>query len=510
MRVKKFEAPTLQEALDSVKRELGPEAIILHTKKNKGGFGLLSKSSVEVTAAVSDRALNRKTTVDKSLPDEKRAKLQSQSAPQQARTYEKFAERNHLDDEILKTSDRVSLTSRSARPTAPQAQTARPQAQVQGPPQARVQARAQTAPASAASTTNRPMTAVRYADIDDDARPSAPSVRRAAQAAAQNLGGSAQPAYSPGGMGVEDEVRQLKRMVSELRAAQEDVSSGSGASLPVISSPALKDALEQLILNGVDKRYAIPLIKKVAFEMGDARLQDSDQVLDQVAIEIMTSSSVMSALSGIEPRTKIADQSGIVSGTPGARVLALVGPTGVGKTTTLAKIASEAILKRSLKVGLINLDTYKVSAFDQLATYAKILNAPFRSAGSVEDLKLAIEDFKNLDLVLVDTAGRSQRDPGALKEMEQLLHTIPNIQTHLVLSATTRDAELYDMANRFSLFRPQGLVFSKLDEATTYGALFNLQQKTKLPLMYFTTGQRVPEDIEESTRERIVSLIMDI
>lgn len=190
--------------------------------------------------------------------------------------------------------------------------------------------------------------------------------------------------------------------------------------------------------------------------------------------------------------------------------LALIGPTGVGKTTTVAKIASEAILRRGCKVGLINLDSYKVAAFDQLGTYSKILNVPFRSTATSEELASALRDFQGLDLVIIDTTGRSQRDPESLGEMQAMLRDIPDLSTYMVLSVTTRDSELYDMASRFSMFHPRGLIVSKLDEATIYGAIYNLFQKVKIPLAYFTTGQRVPEDIEEATPERVAALILDI
>ncbi|MBU6375976.1 MAG: hypothetical protein KGQ59_08280, partial [Bdellovibrionales bacterium] len=176
---------------------------------------------------------------------------------------------------------------------------------------------------------------------------------------------------------------------------------------------------------------------------------------------------------------------------------------------TLAKIAAQA-MRRGLRVGLINLDHVKASAFDQLATFSRVLNVPFRSAQSVDDLTFAIRDFQALDLILVDTTGRSQRDPSSLREIQSMLETIPTMKTLLVLSATTRDAELYDMASRFAVFRPQGLVFSKLDETTLYGVLYNVPQKVRLPLLYLTTGQKVPEDIEEASKDRVAALVMDL
>jgi flagellar biosynthesis protein FlhF len=308
------------------------------------------------------------------------------------------------------------------------------------------------------------------------------------------------------GMPIEEEVRHLKRMIEEIKSAQDDGGAGTGAqallSQSALSTPALQDAFEQLVVNGVDKRLALSVIRRAGFELGGDGSQNPDNVVERVASEIMESTTVEPPLSGLVSRAQ--------RPTAGPTVIALVGPTGVGKTTTVAKIASEALLKRNMKVGLINLDNYKMAAFDQLGTYAKILNVPFRTVSGTEELQAAIKDFNALDLVIVDTAGRSQRDPGSLKETEQILATVEGLHVHLVLAVTTRDAELYDMASRFSVFRPTGIIASKLDEATIYGAIYNVTQKTKLPLLYFTTGQRVPEDIEEATRERVAALIMDL
>ncbi|MCM2324727.1 MAG: AAA family ATPase, partial [Oligoflexia bacterium] len=307
------------------------------------------------------------------------------------------------------------------------------------------------------------------------------------------------------GMSVDEELKHLKRMIEELKSVQEQ-GAGAGAESALaqgaLANPALQSGFEQLVLNGIDRRFAFSLIKKVGFELGEES-RSPERVTDQVAAEIMQGTEVLSVLAGIEPASSVEGRTGPVT-------MALVGPTGVGKTTTVAKIASEAILKRNLKVGLINLDSYKVAAFDQLGTYAKILNVPFRSVATGAELHAALLDFQALDLVLIDTTGRSQRDPEALKEMQAILQAVPGIRSQLVLSVTTRDAELYDMAGRFSLFRPQGIIMSKLDEATIFGAIYNVSQRMKLPLMYFTVGQRVPEDIEEATRERVASLVLDL
>lgn len=503
MQVKKFEAPTIQEALEHIKRELGPEAIILQTKKNKRGFGLMSQSSVEVTAAVSERSIQKKSVAEKRLPEQVKTKVQKMSASRQAELYQDISnsvanrqaprgtdQDTHLGRALsAQGTDRVQLGQTGAGARA--AGAARPAQAVQ---QAQVQPKKPAAPVAAeAPIFTKPITQRRYIDIEDDA------TTRAGQIADKRQGAPV------GNLSVEQELDHLKRMLEELHRANEK-QGGSGINAlvgPAINmgtelTPALQDAFDQLVVSGIDKRYAISLVKKSKFELGETAAGDPDRVLDQLAAEIMESTECLSPLDGI------------VAGKGTPTVISLVGPTGVGKTTTVAKIASQAIRGRNLSVGLINLDTYKVAAFDQLATYAKILNVPFRSASGAEDLKAAIADFSGLDLILIDTAGRSQRDPEALKEMEQLLNSVPGVQSHLVLSSTTRDTELYDMASRFSLFHPQGLIVSKLDESTIHGAIYNLSQRVKLPLLYFTTGQRVPEDIEEASRERLVSLVMNL
>ena len=485
MQVKKFEAPTIQEALDTIKRELGPEAIILQTKKYKRGFGLMSKASVEITAAISDRSVQKKAYVEKRLSSGSRDTLKNIGAGRQA---------DIIDDYVDKHASKAAANAyERAQPKAHSSSGASHLDRLTQTAD-RVEVR-RSAPSSAAVSggqigaavvqSGRKVTSTRYIDIQDEA------------------GKSGTP-----GMSVQDEIRHLKRMLEEVKGNQESRDSrshqtGSGAhslmAAGTLEYPAMQDAYEQLVINGMDKRNALSLLKKVGFELGTDQARQPEAVLDQLALEVLESTQIASPLLGVEPGKGA-----------GPAVITLVGPTGVGKTTTIAKIASEALIKKNLKVGLINLDSYKIAAFDQLATYAKILNVPFRSVANAQDLQSALADFKSLDLVLIDTTGRSQKDPEALKQMQAILSVVPSNNTQLVLSATTRDGELYDIASRFGIFKPQAMVISKLDEATTFGSIYNISQKAKLPLSYFTTGQRVPEDIEQASRERLVSLVLEI
>jgi flagellar biosynthesis GTPase FlhF len=292
-------------------------------------------------------------------------------------------------------------------------------------------------------------------------------------------------------------------MIEEIKIAQDEGGAGATSFASQIQdNPALMDAFEHLLMNGVDKRYALGLVRKAGFELGPEESRNPDAVLDQVTFEVMSALDTLNPLDGVTPGSR---------GDAGPFCLALVGPTGVGKTTTLAKIASIAVLKKNLRVGLVNLDVYKVAAFDQLQTYAKILNVPFRSAASLDELRSAVADFRGLDLVLIDTTGRSQRDETSLKEMSELVRALEYpVQTHLCVASPTRDLELYDIASRFSVFKPTALAVTKLDESFLFGSVFNVACRSKLPLSWFTTGQRVPEDLEDSTRERVACLIMDL
>jgi flagellar biosynthesis protein FlhF len=481
MQVKKFEAPTIQEALEQVKSELGPEAVILQTKSNKKGFGKLGKASVEVTAAVSERSLSKKTKTESRLPESGRAVLKGLPAERQAGIIDKYIDRNL--ERAQQTQDQVQLRKRER--------------DAESSPEAQAPKR---------------ITATRYIDIDEGSGPSASKEGYTAYSAVKKP--TPEPEVkrpAPVSSGVEQELKDLKVMLEDLKRSQAETKvdlrpaaeEHRRDSVPSVSLdiPALQDIFEQLVVNGIDRRYALSLIKKASFELGDERSRQIDQVADVVASELMDTIKVLSPLDqlGLDKKT---------GRSKGAAVVSFIGPTGVGKTTTLAKIASEAQLKRQLKVGLINLDYYKITAFDQLATYGKILHVPFRSVASVADLKIALSDFQNLDLVLVDTTGRSHRDPQSLKEIQELLGAVPELMTFLVLSATTRDSELFDAASKFSAFRPKGLIISKLDEVIVYGGIYNLAQRVKLPFVYFTTGQKVPDDIETATRERLVALLL--
>ncbi|RPH51306.1 MAG: hypothetical protein EHM85_07195 [Desulfobacteraceae bacterium] len=191
----------------------------------------------------------------------------------------------------------------------------------------------------------------------------------------------------------------------------------------------------------------------------------------------------------------------------GRIITALVGTTGVGKTTTIAKIAARLSLKYKKKTGLISIDSYRIGAMEQLKTYANILGIPFFPAFNRKDLVAALERLKNMDAVLIDTAGQSQYDGKRIEELKNMMTDDLNIQSHLLLSVSTTEEEMNKTAEKFSPLKFWSYIFTKLDEAEKCGSIINQLMKKQLPISYLTTGQNVPEDIEEATKSSIYKLL---
>lgn len=186
----------------------------------------------------------------------------------------------------------------------------------------------------------------------------------------------------------------------------------------------------------------------------------------------------------------------------------LVGPTGVGKTTTIAKIAANSMLKDGKKVALITTDTYRIAAIDQLKTYSKILDIPLEIAYTMEDYQKARLKFQSYDIVFVDTAGRNFRDPKYIADLGKIVDLEHDIETYLVLSLTTKSRDLADIYQQFDAVPLKKLIFTKKDETSSFGAIINLALQYKIGVAYLTYGQDVPDDIEEASGKKIAQLVM--
>jgi flagellar biosynthesis protein FlhF len=195
--------------------------------------------------------------------------------------------------------------------------------------------------------------------------------------------------------------------------------------------------------------------------------------------------------------------------TPGRRkVIALVGPTGVGKTTTIAKLAANFRLRQGVKMGLVTVDTYRIAAVEQLRTYAEIIDLPMKVVTSPREMRRALDELAGLDLVLIDTAGRSPRDELKIQELKSLLAEARVDEVHLVLSLVASARSLEATAEKFAVANTTSMILTKLDEAAGMGTLLSVARKIPLPISYLTTGQDVPDDIEAASASRISRLVL--
>lgn len=208
---------------------------------------------------------------------------------------------------------------------------------------------------------------------------------------------------------------------------------------------------------------------------------------------------------------KFGKPSGIEPAENGIKLVFFIGPTGVGKTTTIAKIASKFRVDEKKKVALLTADTYRIAAAEQLRTYANILEVPFRVIYTVEEIRKAIEDFRDYDYILIDTAGHSHQNSTQKENMSNFIHSVDDKvekEVHLVLSATTKYRDLISIADSYREMADYKLIFTKLDETTTLGNLLNLRLYTGASLSYVTHGQNVPDDIEDFNPQKTVKRLL--
>lgn len=188
--------------------------------------------------------------------------------------------------------------------------------------------------------------------------------------------------------------------------------------------------------------------------------------------------------------------------------IVLVGPTGVGKTTTIAKLAGKLSLIDKKKVGLITIDTYRIGAVEQLKTYAEIMNIDFKVVITIKEMEEAVNSMKDLDVVLIDTTGRSSKNNMQISELRAFINKAEPDDILLVISAITKNKDISIILDGYSEVNYKSLIVTKLDETSIYGGLYNIIKEANKPIRYITTGQNVPDDIKVPNKEEIIELIL--
>lgn len=416
----------MAQALALVKRDLGSDAVVLHTRSYKRGgvLGIGTRTVVEVTAGKGSevgRARRRNVTPSRTTALPKRRPVIAQADPKQH----------------IAAGDLIRKTYAAAK------------AEIE-----------QTRQQEAAVATLAPPEIV--------TSPIGPDTYQLAK-----------------------EMSAVKDLVSRMMHRQQ-----TGA-VPGALPKGLSQQYAAMIQQEVACEMAEEIVAKVRSELGEEQLLDEDACRDAVRKQL-AGYLPTEPDAGDTPDTKDARP----------RTIALVGPTGVGKTTTIAKLAATFKLKHKKNVALITLDTYRIAAVDQLRTYAGIIGVPLHVVLKPEEIPQVLERCARYDVVLIDTAGRSQRDDARLTQLSSFLEIAKPHETHLVLSSTCSQQVLMETVERFSRVHTDRIIFTKLDEAVTFGVILNVLGKADKRLSYVTTGQEVPHQIEPGCPKRLADLVL--
>jgi flagellar biosynthesis protein FlhF len=301
-----------------------------------------------------------------------------------------------------------------------------------------------------------------------------------------------------------DGVAELKKQLDSMRRAL--TNSAFAPTEWLGRSPALSEAYAQLAASDVASPLAREIVQAAAARAAESAAgrsrdprpfeeagQGAERWRDALAEE-------MQSRFRVEPALGTSDSS--------PRIAALVGPPGAGKTTTLVKLAVNYGLASRRPVLLLSVDTYRVAAADQLRSYASILGVGFQVLDTVSALAQTIEENHGKELILIDTAGLGFADLEGSSDLARFLSSRNDIDRQLVLSSSMKPADLTRVIDSYDIFRPQRLLFTRLDETVSFGPILNEAARTRKALSFFTTGQRIPEDLEIATHSRLIELIL--
>lgn len=470
MRVKRYIVDTMPEAMQHIRTDLGADAVILSTKETKvGGFlGMFTRKKIEVIAAVEQAEKPKgsapvKPKVTPSVP--------SGAVP---KAYQRTAE---ISKQGPKTSP-LPVNNADARQEADYSRFAELLSQV----------------AASEEVVDRQKDGVSQTQQPAEADPAAErsdSTEAAASLEAKKPSRGGQEESLSSRLGISE---SEQRVLEELKEMKEWIARLSRQNLEAQHLPEpLHVIRDQLLKQDLSAKLAEEWLAAAEDAWKASQMQMSGTELLNVIYK--------QAEAFLEGRIGDGVQ-------PGTRIVYVAGPTGVGKTTTIAKIAAEQLFRNQRKVGFITSDTYRISAVEQLRTYASILNVPMEVVQSPGDMQRALQKLQDCDLVLMDTAGRNYRNELLVSELQSLFSHSDKSETYLVLSLTSKSSDMIEIADHFSKYELDKVIFTKMDETGSYGALFNLIDAHNLRLSYMTNGQNVPDDLLMADPERLCRLLL--
>ena len=418
MKMKVFHADTMHDAIRAIKEELGPDALILSTKRVRRGslpFSLFGRSLLEVTAATDSVA-------DQAVPNQQATSQVTQ------------------DD---------ALSVESQREHSPAFQDT----------------------LSALLHSDKPLESG-----GANVRTPSPTTKSVPQSASQGP------------------FRHLKNELLDLQqllaSSLPDESQTAGSSFPAPLARACRLLVAQGLRPSTAERLCLVLRRRLSQESLQSDSEISDALHRLCVEQIRVSGPLLDAANDY-------------------KVAMFVGPSGAGKTTTIVKLAAHYRLQENRSVALITLDTCRMAAVEHLRMYAKVLGVPLETAQTMADVLEGIRRHRQASLIMIDTPGFGPHETAQLMNLGNLKDSYGSIETHLVLSATTRIQDLRRTVARYEACAPSRLLFTKLDETEEYGNLLELAYQTALPLSYWSNGQRVPEDIELADSARLADLLLD-
>ncbi|MFO7819582.1 MAG: flagellar biosynthesis protein FlhF [Halanaerobacter sp.] len=297
------------------------------------------------------------------------------------------------------------------------------------------------------------------------------------------------------GKEVNDNLEVLKGQMDRLVGEIDKIKDAKNNSFNVVGNSVAQKLIESLLELGFSYETACQLTQNI-FEKNNSYNLDEADIKEDLAQELK---GLMQ--SEVEKEIELGAET---------KVVALVGPTGVGKTTTLAKLAADFALEQNKKVGLVTADTYRIAAVDQLKTYSQIIDIPLQVVFSPQELKTTIEDYgADYDLILVDTAGRSQNNDLHISELKGFVKKDIIDEIFLVISATTKTKDMKEIIQVYSQLDFDRLIASKLDETNSLGVIFEALSWSQKAISYVTIGQDVPEDIEVADNKRLIDNIIE-